>query len=147
MVTISMPPLYLFPFSVPCTGDQNLSQDFKTFSNLCILQQVQPSWKWGEPNLCGRPLLLPHRDGLLHRHQQKGLHIPHQELKVSFWNYLGPTVYLIVCFMSKWKSSQSWSPIHIVTLCSLRLRPDQREQLVSNSMVHKTVLVFCISRV
>ena len=37
-----MPPLYLFPFSVPCTGDQNLSQDFKTSSNLVSCSKFNP---------------------------------------------------------------------------------------------------------
>ena len=43
-----MPPLYLFPFSVPCTvmlpctGDQNFSQDFPTFSNLVPCSKFNP---------------------------------------------------------------------------------------------------------
>ena len=46
-----MPPLYLFPFSVPCTvvhpctGNQtsyNYSQDFKTLSNLVYCSKFNP---------------------------------------------------------------------------------------------------------
>ena len=150
MVTISMPPPYLFPFSVPCTvmlqctGDQTIHRIFRPFPILYLaassthleMGRTGPLWKTSPPS---SPRWTPASPST------KRPPYPSSRAQSEFLEPSKPYGLLIVCFMWKWKASQSSSPIHMVTLCSLRLRPDQREQLVS--MVHKTVLIFCISRV
>ena len=125
VATISTPLPYLFPFSVPCTvvhpctGDQIIYD--KNFFQICIqlaassthleMERTGPQWKTSPPSSLQWTPALP---------STRRPPYPSSRAQSEFWGFLVKIITKDLSFP-------------ILTLYFLRLRPDQREQLVSKS--------------